>query len=376
MRRRNFVLGSASAAALSFASFSSSGQTVSKQTAVAPAPTYSIVPVVGDGKWIWTKPPQQTGYLEPRDYELSIGVELQGTSPASGVKATTVAPIKLPEQDVLDVKIETQGCEAALRPISDQAAQLILAAPGIVGGQVIRAVATYKLRVCKEYFGYQQDQFPAQQKAPQGFAKVYLGESPGIQARDKSVHALVEKLVATSDHPWQKATKFHQWVWENIQGRPGYFTNVLVALRDKVGDCEERAAVFVALCRASGIPARLVWVPNHNWAEFWLHDEKGEGRWIPAHTSCYSWFGWTGAHEVVLQKGDKLFVPEERKPLRLLADWMQWQGGRPLVRYAAELRPLPSKDETDPGPGARSKDKKGEWVLLNKHPDDRYMRKG
>ena len=27
--------------------------------------------------------------------------------------------------------------------------------------------------------------------------------------------------------------------------------------------------MLVALCRAGGIPARLVWVPNHNWAEFY-----------------------------------------------------------------------------------------------------------
>ena len=27
-------------------------------------PSFSIVPVGGDGKWIWTKPPKKTGYLE------------------------------------------------------------------------------------------------------------------------------------------------------------------------------------------------------------------------------------------------------------------------------------------------------------------------
>lgn len=375
MRRRDLLLASTGALVLG-ATDHLHLPVAGVQYAAMTAPTYSIVPVVGDGKWIWTKPPEKTGYLEPRDYELSIGIELQGTSSASGVKATTVAPIKQPEQEILDVKIETQGCEAALRPIANEAAQLILAAPGIVSGQILRAVATYKLRVSKEYFGYQQEQFPGVQKAPRALAKQYLGESPGIQTNHRDVKSLMEKLVATSDHPWQKATKFHEWVWENIKGRPGYFTNVLVALRDKTGDCEERAAVFVALCRAAGIPARLVWVPNHNWAEFWLHDEKGGGHWIPAHTSCYSWFGWTGAHEVVLQKGDKLQVPEDRKPLRLLADWMQWQGGRPKAHYAAELRPVAADSSTDPGPGARSKDKKGEWVLLNKHPDDRYMRQG
>ena len=44
--------------------------------------------------------------------------------------------------------------------------------------------------------------------------------------------------------------------------------------------CEERAAVFIAFCRAVGIPARLVWVPSHNWAEFFLVDNDGKGQWI------------------------------------------------------------------------------------------------
>jgi hypothetical protein len=341
------------------------------------APTFAVIPVVGDGKWIWKDPPKdQTGYLEPRGYDLSIGIELQGTAPATGVRATTVAPLKLPEQAIDDVKIETEGCEAALRPISAEAAQLILAAPSIATGQILRAVAHYRLKISKSYHAFEEAQFPEKQKMPRDFAKVYLSDSPGIQARDKAVRELMQSLVSPGDHPWQQARKFHAWVWENIVARRGNYTNVLVALRDKVGDCEERAAVFIALCRAAGIPARLVWVPNHNWAEFWLHDEKGNGHWIPAHTSAYRWFGWTGAHELVLQKGDKLFVPEDKKPLRLLADWMQWQGGRPQVRYAAELRPLASDGQTDAGPGARSKDKRGEWVLLNKHPDDKYMRNG
>ena len=108
------------------------------------------------------------------------------------------------------------------------------------------------------------------------------------------------------------------------------------------------------------------------------HDRGHDGQphWIPAHTSCYPWFGWTGAHELVLQKGDKIPVPEKRRPLRLLADWMQWQGARPEVRYLAELRPIASEPNQDAGPGARSKDAKGEWVVVGKHSLDPYLRDG
>lgn len=378
MRRRHFLqysVGALGAAGLGGAV--TSNHATAAQQEFFPTPTFSLTPVVGDGKWIWTKPPtDQTGYLEPRTFELSIGMELQGTSAATGIRATTVTPVKQPEQEVKEFKIETDGCEAALRAVSNEAAQLFIAAPSIAAGQIIRAVAKYRIKISKEFHNYQQDQFPATQKLPKDFARQYLTDGPGIQVRDKAVQSLAKTLMQSDTHPWQQAKSFHAWVWENIQARPGAYTNVLVALRDKKGDCEERASVFVALCRAAGIPARLVWVPNHNWAEFWLHDDKGQGHWIPAHTSCYAWFGWTGAHELVLQKGDNLKVPEERKGQRLLADWMQWQGGRPKVRYIAELAPVADKDQSDAGPGARSKDARGAWLLVNKHADDKYMRQG
>ena len=159
----------------------------------------------------------------------------------------------------------------------------------------------------------------------------------------------------------------------------GRYTGVINALKNKVGDCEEMAGIMVALCRASGIPARLVWIPNHNWAEFYLTDHEGQGHWIPAHTSCYSWFGWTGVHELVIQKGDRVTPAHEKRPQRLLEDWLQWSGKQPRARYVADLTPLASPDsaESDPGPGARVKDAAtGEWKLAFKHDMDRYLRNG
>ena len=107
----------------------------------------------------------------------------------------------------------------------------------------------------------------------------------------------------------------------------------------------------------------------------YLQDHEGKGHWIPAHTAAYFWFGWTGAHELVLQKGDRVKVPERRKHYRLLEDWMQWSGRRPEVRYLGELKPLAASPGEDPGPGARSKITTGEWKLLGNHPSDRYMRR-
>ena len=382
MRRREFLLWGATTVACGAQLLSTEmlGRRLYWPTCEWTGPTppaHSIIPVVGDGKWVWNDPPaDQTGYLEPRQYELSIGIQLGGDGPATAIQATTTVPVELPEQKIDDVSIETSGCEAGIRRLSEHAAQLYLAAPLIRAGQVIAAIARYRLTLSKSYFGFGREQFPREQEVPKEMAREYLRTSPGIQSNVREVRDMAESLSGQIDHPWDQAAAFHDWVRENIDTRQGAFTSVTRALRDRVGDCEERAAVFVAFCRSVGIPARLVWVPNHNWAEFCLLDEAGQPHWIPAHTSAYSWFGWTGAHELVLQKGDNVEVPEKRKTVRLVPDWMQWQGTRPIARYLGQLRPLPESEGGEAGPGARCKVPTGEWRVVRLDPLDTQLRDG
>ncbi|HVX11220.1 MAG TPA: transglutaminase-like domain-containing protein [Pirellulales bacterium] len=340
-------------------------------------PAFSVIPVVGDGRWIWKEPPEgETGYLEPRPYEVSVGIEMEGTGSATDIVSTTAAPLAHSEQKIDESSIGTSGCQAQVRKLAEGAGQLVLSAAEIGAGQVIRATAHFRMTLFKQFFGYHADQFPARQQVPPDVRKTYLQDSPGIQVRSRQVRSLAAELTeGTPKHPFEQARTFAEWVPKNIKPQIGDYTSVTAALDDHRGDCEEMAAVFVALCRAVGIPARLVWVPNHNWAEFFMSDKDGKGHWIPAHTACYSWFGFNGAHELVLQKGDRLMLPERRKQVRLLADWTRYSGSAPKIRYTAELTPLATEPGGDAGPGARRKDAKGEWQLVGDHALDSYQRR-
>ncbi len=383
MQRRDFLrravrggaLGGAIAGAPGLLDRLSSGLDWRSQPDLLP-PAFSVAPVVGDGHWIWNEPPaDQTGYLQPRTYSLSIGIELEAAGDADSVLATTPVPVAHAEQKIDDVHLETEGCEAVLRELAPGMGQLLVSAESIAADTVARAVAHYKLTLLKQFHNYQRDQFPAQQKPSAELRKAYLQDSPGIQTSTKPVRTLAAELSAGLTHPWDKARRFAEWIPKNIRAQIGSYTSVTAALERRIGDCEEMSAVFVALCRSIGIPARLVWVPNHNWAEFHLLDSEGQGHWIPAHTACYSWFGWTGAHELVIQKGDRVLCPEQHKRVRLLEDWMQWGGRKPRVKYVAELTPEPPGEGEDAGPGHRIKDAKGEWKVVGDHELDRYVRR-
>jgi hypothetical protein len=336
-----------------------------------------VQPVVGDGKWIWKEPPtDETGYLEPRSYSLDVGIELEGTGDSTDLMSTTTVPLDYPEQKIESVQIKTEGCEAELRKLTAGAGQLFLMASEIAKGQIIRAVAHYQVKLFKQYFPYQRDQFPEKQEVPSDVRRGFLQDSPGIQTKTREVRELAASLVKKAGkHPWDQAKAFADWVPQNIRPQLGSYTSVSTALETKRGDCEEMAGVFVALCRAVGIPARLVWIPNHTWAEFFLADAEKQGHWIPAHTACYKWFGWNGAHELVLQKGDRVQIPERRRQVRLMDDWTRFSGSAPRSRYTAELTPLPRNPGEDAGPGARRKDEKGEWKVIGSHPLDHYVRR-
>lgn len=341
------------------------------------APAFSVQPVVGDGRWIWTKPPEnERGFLEPRPFKLSIGIELEGRGRATNIVATTPVPAALPEQHIQDVQLAKEGCDASLREIADaKVGQLVLSAQSIERGQRLLARVDYRLSLLKQYVGHTREHFPVEQSPPADVTRTSLGDSPGIATRIAEVRALAEQIVADAgDHPWDRATAICEWVRDNIAPQLGTYTSVTAALRTRRGDCEEMAGVFVAVARALNIPARMVWVPNHAWAEFFLVDGKGYGHWIPAHTACYPWFGWTGVHELVLQKGDRLQIPGRRGYKRLMDDWARWQGRSPAIRFTAELEPLAAEDGGDPGPGARRKDERGSWNICGTHALDKVAR--
>lgn len=329
----------------------------------------SITPVGFDQVWIWEDEPEdQEGTVDSREFDVTVGVRWKSGGTVRNLMSSTVAPIQFPEQQIVSVEVKhPAGAEARLVALSESCGQLQVTAPVMERGQEIEAKAVYRMKLSRFCPHYSADQFPAKQEVSADIRQMYLGNSPGIRSDLNAVKQVVDQVRSRHEHPWQTANKFHGWVWENIDGKPGAYTSVREALSSRVGDCEERAGVFIALCRAAGIPARLVWVPNHSWAEFCLFDEAGKPHWIPAHTAAYNWFGWTGAHELVLQKGDRIRMPGKDSVVRLVMDWYSFEGRRPTIEFFGSMTPVASQGK-DPGPGKRKKNEHGGWDLVCEHP--------
>src|SRR5262245_8141368 len=172
-------------------------------------PVRSVIPVVGDGKWIWTEPPGETGYLEPRSYSLDIGHELNGDGDATTIQAATPVPSEHPEQKIDDVRLETEGCEARIQPVGEGAAELYLMVPRIGRGQTIQAIAHFRLTLKKQYLGHSQERFAGQQPSPPTeVRRQYLQNSPGIESTAPEVKKLLAQIRGDEQpHPWTLAER-------------------------------------------------------------------------------------------------------------------------------------------------------------------------
>ena len=165
--------------------------------------------------------------------------------------------------------------------------------------------------------------------------------------------APIEKARAIYDHLVTKMT-----VLEDAKQSPGAgYGDVPLTLRQMKGNATDIAAVFVALCRAEGIPARTVLgfkLPEsgyaiglrayHSWAEFYL---QGVG-WVPVDPAeAYRnvsrrdfYFGGLDENRVSFSVGRDIILlpPQQGEPLNYWIDGY-WEGdGQPMPLPGFDIR--------------------------------------
>jgi len=111
----------------------------------------------------------------------------------------------------------------------------------------------------------------------------YLQPTPFLQSDHPTIRALSAQILQGETNPLRAALKIKDWVYKEIAKEPTVsIPNALEVLRTKKGDCNEHTALFNALARAAGIPAKtvvgVVYLRGsfyyHAWSEVWL------GEWV------------------------------------------------------------------------------------------------
>jgi transglutaminase-like putative cysteine protease len=121
----------------------------------------------------------------------------------------------------------------------------------------------------------------------------YLKPEPLIESDAPEIRAEAEKAIAGVVGARARAEKLTRYVNALLDKKPTIsLPSAREVLRTKVGDCNEHTALYVAMARAVGLPARiavgLTYVTGitgafyyHAWPEVYIKDAPDRGMWLP-----------------------------------------------------------------------------------------------
>lgn len=258
--------------------------------------------------------------FDPRTYRLKVIIRIDAPDGAvKNVIATGPIPMDWPEQRVrlISQKISPQ-CKCSEQVLKGQAALLKLHVPQIPKGGSAFVERLYEITRFRTKFAMPGESLKLARAIPPELKDQFTGVAPGVEIQSPKMIELAESLRKTSQDAgaWETVKAFWSWTRDNVKFENGDFRGALFAIENHRGDCEEMSALFVGLCRLSGIPARSVWVEGHDYPEFYLLDPQGKGHWIPAQVVGPPWFGEITEYRPIFQKGDKFYDPLQQTHVR------------------------------------------------------------
>jgi transglutaminase-like putative cysteine protease len=279
----------------------------------------------------------------PKTVKFRVGAEITANSGACrNIIAMVTVPLECPEQDVktIDEDFSAEVGEVIYRPLpGGEVKQMVISVPHLADGATARAIVTSEVTMRTVLPPEETADLKIPKKIPMKL-RMYINGSPYIESKHQRVSALSKEIlgeVSESATDWEKIESIYDGVLKKIDYVEGPDKGAVEALRDGQADCQGRSAVFVAVCRANKIPARMVWVEGHCYPEFYLEHEEGKGNWYPCESAGTHAFGEMPLARTILQKGDNFRVPERKEHLRYASDFfigLPVRGsGQPSVKY-------------------------------------------
>jgi hypothetical protein len=294
-----------------------------------------------------TKGPQ---YGEERVQQWKVGMVLIARGgPCLGVFGHVSLPTSWPEQEVRVMEQNVKVMEEEFtdnvgavryRNLDDNVRLMQVTVPKLAVSE--RASALVTVEIARRTIAAPADTSILKfSNTPPRDVRKFLASSPLIECRKSEIRSKVKEITADCDGAWETVETIHDWVKENIEHRNSSLEGAVATLRNEYGNHEDLTNLFVAFCRAAKIPARIVWVPEYCYAEFYLEDDEGEGHWFPCELKEKTEFGVISEPYPILQKGDNIRVPGKKQPQRFVAEFLTGKAGRglgkPSVQFVRQL---------------------------------------
>ncbi len=279
---------------------------------------------------------------ESRTSQWKAGMIIKASGGACrGLFGYVPMPTEWPEQQVKTASEEISPEAKVSYELVDGGVKIMnVKIPMIPSGQEVRAVVTLDIRRSVVLPPEDTDiyKLPDVKKLPREI-RPFLLPSPKIESRDIKIREVAKKIGTDKEKGWEKVEAIYDWVRDKLKYKTGApLLGALAVLKSGEADCEDMTSLFIAICRASDIPARTVWVPEHCYPEFYLEDAKGKGHWFPCQIAGSREFGGITELRPILQKGDNFRPPKNSKERqRYMAEFLEGKpmpgGGQPQVQF-------------------------------------------
>jgi hypothetical protein len=280
---------------------------------------------------------------QPQSQLWKCGVQIRALGgPCAGLFGTISVPTDWPEQTVrIHLEDITPNVKKVdYRQLAGGVKQMLIAIPELGAGETARALVTFDVERYSLKPPPDTAIFVLPTRLPPAIKK-HLTASPFIESSQPKIKKAAQELVQGKTLAWEQVEALYDGVRRQVKWENDRQKGALAALADGKADKEDITGLFVAMCRSLKIPARLVWIPDSLYAEFYLEDEEGNGYWIPCYIANEEReFGFVSTHAPILQKGDNIKVPEKKEAQRFVAEFLTGKGGgggRPEVEFVRRL---------------------------------------
>jgi tetratricopeptide (TPR) repeat protein len=284
------------------------------------------------------------GFLVKRTYTITWTLD-----PSKGKLTGDTLSIALPKGDLpyQRVAYEVAGAKSH-RLVKSEANDLLQVVP-----QGTRPI-TLVTRITVQPYSYKKELLSQNRMAPPREARTYLGQSDGIDPSSPKLSRIATSLKGGDSVATVK--NIMTWMQKNITYKNE--TSSIWKLDFKTADdilgrghaeCRGYTILFVALCRAAGVPARPVWglamlppkpespggdYSSHNFAEVYI---PGSG-WIPVDPQKPETLGWLPTNVL------RIFMDARRNASSLenlpLINLLAMNGAKVKVEEARAALPL------------------------------------
>ncbi len=254
-----------------------------------------------------------------RETEIRMTYRIENQGPGNIVDATI--HLALPEPELENQVILDPPNFGALSPLiqPDEWGQSIatFTRARIAPGERFEAGYQARARIADMYYILLPERVGSLEAIPREIREAYTADGERFQVSSPLVRETAAGIVGKERNPYRIARAIYDWVNKTLEyERVGGWDVPETLIKRGTGSCSEYTFLFIALCRAAGLPARYeagtalrgddasVDDVHHRWAEVYL---PGYG-WVPFDPSAGDQPSPGGQVDAIGRLSNRLFV--------------------------------------------------------------------